>query len=532
MNGSARYVPELPVSLAEGWSVERLTPPSRLYGANGIRTGKDGRIYVAQVCGSQVSALDIDDGSIATISPTGGGIVGPDDLAFDESGTIYCTEITTNRVSALHPDGTTQVLNDSIIVANPITFHAGRLIVGELRPGGRIMELDRNTGDARLILGDVPMPNAFEVGLDGKLYFPVMGTNEIWRVCLDGGPHEVVAGDLGTPDSVKFDAEGFIVSTQIGTGQVLRIDPRTGAKTVLADLAPGLDNCTFVGGRLFVSHIGGAIFEVYGDGTSRTAVAGGMQFPMGIAVAESGTVYVADAMLAHRIEPGRPIEEVGSTVVPGFPGSVRGVAADGPGNWILTTTRGDVARWAPGRAAEFIASGFTLLMGVAVGPDGSVVFADYATGRVLRLENGAVSEEVTGLDRPTGIAVAPDGTVFVGEAGAGRVCAIVRGKAETILDGLREPHGIAIHHGKLFTLDVAAKQVIECDLSGAGRKVIAGRLPVGAPPGIVQTPLGGFGDMAGPLIALAGLAAGPDDALYIAADAEGSVIKLCADPAG
>lgn len=34
-------------TLAEGWALERLTPPSRLYGANGMRAGKDGRIYVA-----------------------------------------------------------------------------------------------------------------------------------------------------------------------------------------------------------------------------------------------------------------------------------------------------------------------------------------------------------------------------------------------------------------------------------------------------------------------------------------------------
>ena len=47
---------------AEGWNLQRLTKPSRLFSANGIRTGKDGRIYVAQVAGSQVSAIDVDTG--------------------------------------------------------------------------------------------------------------------------------------------------------------------------------------------------------------------------------------------------------------------------------------------------------------------------------------------------------------------------------------------------------------------------------------------------------------------------------------
>lgn len=35
----ARYTSATPTSLAEGWSLERLTPPSRRFGANGLRTG-------------------------------------------------------------------------------------------------------------------------------------------------------------------------------------------------------------------------------------------------------------------------------------------------------------------------------------------------------------------------------------------------------------------------------------------------------------------------------------------------------------
>src|SRR3546814_4197721 len=99
--------------------------------------------------------------------------------------------------------------------------------------------LDLDGGAPRVILDNVPMPNAFEVGPDGKLYIPVMGTNEIWRVSLDGGAPEVVARDLGVPDSVKFDAQGRIVSTQVHSGQVLRVDPGTGDKTLLAQLKIG-----------------------------------------------------------------------------------------------------------------------------------------------------------------------------------------------------------------------------------------------------------------------------------------------------
>ena len=51
----SRYIATNPKA-ADGWRLERLTTPSRLFGANGLRTGPDGRVYVAQVTGSQISA--------------------------------------------------------------------------------------------------------------------------------------------------------------------------------------------------------------------------------------------------------------------------------------------------------------------------------------------------------------------------------------------------------------------------------------------------------------------------------------------
>ena len=258
--------------VAEGWRLERRTPPSRLNGANGLRTGPDGRIYVAQVAGSAISAIDPDSGEIETVSAVGGAITAPDDLVFDEAGNLYCTEITRDRVTVLRPNGTSEVIADGVSVANPITYHQGHLIAGELTIGGRILELDRNGGIIRTIAEGVPMPNAFEVGPDGKLYFPAQGANEIWRVGLDGGAPEVVARDLGVPDSVKFHPDGYIVSTQVASGQVLKIDPTNGDREVLADIGAGLDNVAFVGKRIFVSHITGSVHEITAPGQAKPLV--------------------------------------------------------------------------------------------------------------------------------------------------------------------------------------------------------------------------------------------------------------------
>ena len=524
---TGRYNAALPARAAMGWTLDRLTQPSRLYGANGISTGKDGRIYVAQVAGSQVSALDPDSGEITTISARNSAIIAPDDLVFDEAGNLYLTEITEGRVSMLAPDGSTRVIHGDMPVANPITYHQGRLIAGECRIGARIMELDRGGGAPRVIIDNVPMVNAFEVGPDGKLYFPVMGANEIWRISLDGGEPEVVARDLGVPDSVKFHPDGYIVSTQVHSGQVLKIDPRTGDKTVLADIGAGLDNVTFVNGRIFVSHITGSIHEILAPGKAKPLVEKGLQWPLGLAVDEAGTLFICDGAFTYTLAPGGAPQLAGMIFTPGFPGWARDVAVCGPGEYVVTNANGMVSRWSPAeQASEVLAQGYDLLMGVAVAPDGAVVFAESGRGRVLSVKGGVVDELATGLARPMGVAVASDGTVYVAEASAGRVVKLARGKAEAVLDGLTEPQGLALCGSKLYTIDIAAKELIALDLTTGARSLIADMLPVGAPAGMTFKQLGGVGDMCGPMHSFTGLAAGYDGTIYIACDAEGSVIAV------
>jgi sugar lactone lactonase YvrE len=517
---------EGPLNVAEGWRLERVTAPSRLFGANGLRTGPDGRVYVAQVTGSQISALDPSTGQVDTVSARGGDIIAPDDVAFDSNGNLYATEVMDGRVSVLDAGGRTRVLRDDIPSANGITFHRGRLFVGECREGGRLLEMDLNGGEPRVLLANVPSPNAMEVGPDGLLYFPVMGANEIWRIDPEGGQPQRVAGDLGVPDSVKFDAEGFIVSTQVASGQVLRIDPRSGQQTVLAQLTPGLDNVTFVGDRLFVSNFTGQITEILRGGETRTVLPGGLNWPLDLAVGDDGNLYIADGTYFYVVRPNGSLQTVAMLFSPGYPGFLRGLAPVGDGQFVVTTSGGQVSRYSPGVSeTEVLADGFDQLYGVAIGPAG-VVVAELGAGRVLWVGAGNVEVLASGLQDPVGVAIAPDGATLVAESGAGRVVRLTGSTAETMVDELQCPQGILVADGRLYIVDAGAKELIQFDLGTRARLTIASGLPVGPPPGVVPKPLKGMPPFSGPQGPFAGITIGHDGTLFVSADGDGSVLAL------
>ncbi|MFT4028124.1 MAG: gluconolaconase [Novosphingobium sp.] len=513
--------------------MERASAPTPLFGANGLRLGSDGRLYVAQFIGSQISAIDLASGAIEVISPLGSEIVSPDDLAFDVGGEMYVTEFTQGRVSVLAENGTSRVLRDDLPGANGITFHQGRLFVDECRPQGRLMELDRNGGAPRILLEDIPLPNALAPGPDGLLYFPVIGANEIWRIHPDGGAPERVVGDLAVPDAVKFDAQGFIVSPQGMSGEVLRIDPRSGAKTVLARLDPGLDNVAFADGRLFVSNFNGQIDEVLGEQVTRQLTPGGLNWPLDLAIDGDGTVYVADGIAMHGLPRGGALTPLGRLFGAGYPGTVRGIAVQGSGTFVVTTGGGQVATYRPGdQASEILIDGLDQAYGVDIAPDGAIIVAETGTGRILSYRDGAVRTIASALDRPKGVRCAPGGAIYVTETGAGRITKFTDSGAETVIDGMIEPQGLQLAGHMLYVVEAGRQQLVQFDLATKHSSPIARGLPLGTPPGIARRPLLATPPFSGPLGAFAGIALASDGSIYLSGDAEGSVLKLSQAGAG
>jgi sugar lactone lactonase YvrE len=313
----------------------------------------------------------------------------------------------------------------------------------------------------------------------------------------------------------------------VASGQVLQIDPRNGSHSVLAQLSPGLDNLTFAGDRLLVSNFTGAITEILPGGGTSTVLPGGLNWPLDLAVGDDGSLYVADGTYFYVVRADGSLETAGMLFSPGYPGFLRGVASTGPGEFVVTTSGGQLARYRPAQGeTHYLATDFDQLYGVAVGPGDTVVFAELGTGRVHSLRSGSVETLASGLLDPVGVAFDSEGTPLVAESGAGRVARLSVSGAETVVDGLQRPQGILVVDSQLYVVDAGAREVIAFDLGSKERRTIASGLPVGPPPGVEPKPLKGMPPFSGPQGPFAGITVGPDGTLYVSADGDGSVLAL------
>jgi glucose/arabinose dehydrogenase len=150
---------------------------------------------------------------------------------------------------------------------------------------------------------------------------------------------------------------------------------------------------------------------------------------------------------------------------PGYPGFLRGLATAGPGEFVVTTSGGQVSRYRPASCeTEVLADGFDQLYGVAIARDGTIVAAELGTGRVLSIRHGQVEVLASGLNDPVGVAVAPDGGWLVSEAGGGRVLKLAGSGVHTVAAELGRPQGILVDGRQVYVVDAGAKALIAVDL--------------------------------------------------------------------
>jgi sugar lactone lactonase YvrE len=279
------------------WTIERLTEPNRLWGANGIAFGPDGRLYVAQFLSGQISAVDVASGDVEVVVPLGSPVRTPDDLAFAADGTMYIADLAPGKVWRRTPAGDLDVVSDAVQAPNGITCIGDRLFVNEMVMNGRLFEVFPDGAAPRVLTGGLGRGNAMQVGPDGHLYYPHMMPGQVWRISPDGGAPELIADDVDAPVAVRFDRAGTLMVLSCGPeGLITRIDPDTGHRSIITTGIVGLDNAAFDDdNRMFVSSFArGGVTEIHDDGRTRAVVPHGFNGPFGITADHHGTVYAAD----------------------------------------------------------------------------------------------------------------------------------------------------------------------------------------------------------------------------------------------
>ncbi|MEV0848689.1 hypothetical protein AB0J21_22915 [Streptomyces sp. NPDC049954] len=521
------------------WTLERLNAPSRLWGANGITFGPDGRLYVAQYLGGMISALDPHNGDVEPVVPPGGLVQSPDDLAFGADGSLYIADLVPGRVWRRQPAGRFDLVSDEVPVVNGITCVGDRLFVNEMRPGGRLLELFPDGGDPSVLTGGLALGNAMQRGPDGLLYYPHMVTGEVWRIALDGGAPELVATGLPQPVAVRFDLAGVLHVLSCGPrGLVTRLDLYgSGDRTVLDSGVPGLDNAAFdAENRMFVSGFAdGGVLELHPDGRTREIVPPGLDGPWGITVDLGGRTYLAD----HYRLAGPPEDDAATS------GPVthtrlhfsHGVDAGADGLLHVTSQYGQVSTYDPDDDSVRVrARGLDRPAGVAARADGALVVAESGTGRVLVLrpeppERSAGPDPAVlaaGLGRPADVVCEGPDRVWVTDEERGTLLLVTTAgePPRVVADGLAAPQGLTVLDAEVFVVETGTARLLAIDPRTGDRRTVAENLPVGPGPAGARTPALTTHGMPGIPRPFAGLAATPDGALLLSAHREGTVLCL------
>lgn len=542
------------------WTLRRLNAPSRLWGANGVAFGPDGRLWVAQYLAGMISAVDPASGDVEPIVPPGGPLESPDDLAFGADGSMYVADLVPGRVWRRAPDGEWSVIADEVAAVNGITCVGDRLFVNEMRPDGRLLELFPDGREPAVLTGGLALGNAMQEGPDGRLYYPHMLTGQVWRISKDGGTPELVADQLPQPVAVRFDLAGQMYVLSCGPrGLVTRVDlPGSGRRSVRDTGIPGLDNAAFdAENRMYVSGFAdGGVVELHSDGRVREVVRPGLDGPYGVTVDLGGTVYAADH---YRIARPGPAADVHTTpVTEQRLHFAHGIAADSAGLLHLTSQYGKVTSYQPALGTERVrASGLDRPAGIAVRPDGTLVVAESGAGRVITLEPEARSDAdvlpgadvppgadappaepvvlLSGLGQPMGVALDDSGHLYVSDVERGallRLRADQKDGEQTVLtDGLDQPHGVAVAGGEVFLVETGTRRLLAVDPATGARRTVAEELALGiSPDRDGWAPALFTHGMPGVPRRFAGLAAALDGSLLLSAHGEGTVWRLTPEP--
>jgi sugar lactone lactonase YvrE len=515
---------------AQGYEVTQLVPGSAFHGVHGLGIDKAGRLFAGSVAGAALYEVDRGNGTAKIAIPAPEGMA--DDIAFAPDGTMAWTGFLTGDLYSRKGDGPIKKLASGLPGINSLAYRKdGRLYATQVFLGDALYEIDvEGTKPPRKIMEKMGGLNGFEFGPDDMLYGPLWFKGQVAKVDVDKGELTVVADGFKIPAAVNFDSKGNLWVVDTALGQLVRVDPKTGAKKMVAQLKPSLDNLAIDDhDRIFVSNMAdNGIQEVDAEtGTAKQVIIGKLALPGGIGVVSDDgkdTIYVADVFAYRTVdgatgevsEPARMHADGGTLEYP-----------------MSATTKGDeviLSSWFTGTVQVIdrktgqtreMMHGFKAPHDAVRLADGSLLVNELGTGSLVRVsgEHGADRTPILGgLAGPVGLVAASNDVVYLTEAFSGQVSKVGSNGENTIIaHDLRMPEGIALApNGRLIVAEVGAKRIIEIDPVTGTITEIAGNLPIGLPgaPGGLPTNIP------------TGVGVGASGTIYVSSDVENAIYKI------
>jgi sugar lactone lactonase YvrE len=515
---------------AQTYEVTKLVPGSAFHGVHGLGIDKSGRLFAGSVAGAALYEVDRINGTAKIAVPSPEGMA--DDIAFAPDGTMAWTGFLTGDLYSRKSDGPVKKLASGLPGINSLAFRKdGRLYATQVFLGDALYEIDvEGVKPPRKIMEKMGGLNGFEFGPDDMLYGPLWFKGQVAKVDVDKAELSVVADGFKIPAAVNFDSKGNLFVVDTALGQLVRVDPKTGAKKMVAQLKPSLDNLAIDDkDRIFVSNMAdNGIQEVDPEtGAAKQVISGKLALPGGIGVVSDGdkdTIYVADVFAYRTVdgatgEVSEPARMHADGVTLEYPMSATASGDDVLlSSWFTGTVQ--LIDRKTGKTKEMLHDFKAPHDAVKLG-DGSILVNELGSKSLVRAsgEHGKDRTVVVGgLEGPVGLAAGSGGAVYLTEAFAGQVSKVeANGEKTVIAKDLKGPEGIALApDGKLIVAEVGAKRIVQIDPANGTITEIAANLPIGLP----AAP-GGL-----PSNIPTGVGVGASGVIYFSSDVENAIYKV------
>lgn len=510
-----------------GWSApQALVAPSPFAGVHGLAVDGKGRLLAGSVVGNTMWEVDRRTGQARVFIDAPEGQA--DDIAVGPRGELAWTNYLMGMLRYREHDGAPlQVLAQDLPGLNSLDFDRrnGKLYASQVFLGDALWEIDRSgRNPPRLIRKDLGGFNGFEVGPDGLLYGPLWFKGQVVKIDPASGALTVIADGFKIPAAANLDGKGNLWVVDTRTGELVKVALADGRKTVVARLEPSLDNLAIApDGTVYVSNMANNAIDAVdpATGARRRLTGSPVAVPAGLRI-DGRTLWVADVFGFREVDTAsgqvRDVFRMQRDPALEYPFAV-GVSASrfALASWFTGTVQ--VVDRADRRTLHTL-HGLKAPYDALPLDDGSVVYTELGAGTVTRASGPEFAQRTvlaSGLQGPLQLARDAAGQLYVSEA-AGRVLRLVPGGAPaTVASGLAMPEGLAFTPwGSLVVAETAARRLIEIDMASGNRRTVAENLPIG---------MAGGPGMPPPYVPT-GVAVGEDGSIYYAADRDNGIYRI------